>query len=145
MHRRTVVDERGSTSLELVIWGLALLLLMSLVIFGGRVAQAGLTVESAAGEAARAATVAANRAQAGARAHDAAEQAFTSAGLRCSSVSVSVDTSQWTRPEGQPARVSATATCQVALSDLVGISLLPGSRTVTASASSALDRFRVRS
>ena len=144
MHRRTVVDERGSTSLELVIWGPALLLLMSLVIFGGRVAQAGLTVESAAGEAARAATVAANRAQAGARAHDAAEQAFTSAGLRCSSVSVSVDTSEWNRPAGQPARAEATVSCRVALGDLIGPGLIPGSRVVSSTATSALDTFRTR-
>ena len=49
MHRRTVVDERGSTSLELVIWGPALLLLMSLVIFGGRVALAVLAAMLSAG------------------------------------------------------------------------------------------------
>lgn len=136
--------DRGSTSLELAIWAPVLLLLMSVVIFAGRVAQAGLTVEAAAGEAARAATVAANRAQADSRAQAAAAAAFTSAGLHCSSVEVTVDTSQWTRPAGQPARVSATVACRVALADLVGLSI-PGSRVVTGSASSALDRFRVRS
>ncbi len=99
--------DRGSASLELVIWGPVLLLIVSVIIYAGRVAQAGLTVESAAGEAARAATVADNRAQANTRAEAAAAAALSSAGLKCASVSVSVDTSEWNRPAGQRPRSRA--------------------------------------
>jgi Flp pilus assembly protein TadG len=136
--------DRGSASLELVIWGPVLLLIVSVIIYAGRVAQAGLTVESAAGEAARAATVADNRAQANTRAEAAASAALSSAGLKCASVSVSVDTSEWNRPAGQPARAEATVSCRVALGDLIGPGLIPGSRVVSSTATSALDTFRTR-
>lgn len=136
--------DRGSASLELVIWGPVLLLIVSVIIYAGRVAQAGLTVESAAGEAARAATVADNRAQANTRAEAAAAAALSSAGLKCASVSVSVDTSEWNRPAGQPARAEATVSCRVALGDLIGPGLIPGSRVVSSTATSALDTFRTR-
>lgn len=144
MRSPRLIEERGSASLELVIWGPALLLLLTLVIFAGRVAQARLTVEAAAGEAARAATVVGNRAEAGSRATAAAEDALSSAGLQCASVSVAVDTTQWERPAGQLARATATITCNVDLDGLIGVGI-PGSKTVQASASSALDTFRSRS
>ena len=142
--RRSPPADAGSASLELVIWGPVLLLIMGVIVFAGRVAQAHLTVEAAAGEAARAATVANSQVQARTQAQAAAAAALSSAGLRCASVSVSVDTSQWARPAGQPARATATISCRVGLGDLVGASI-PGSRVVTGSASSALDTYRVRS
>ena len=140
---RQLADERGSASLELVIWGPVLLLLLAVVVFAGRVAQAGLTVDAAAGEAARAATAADNRAQAISRARDAARTSFESAGLKCSTVDVSVDTSQWARPSGQAAIASATVSCQIELGDLVGLSV-PGTKTVSSTATSALDTYRQR-
>lgn len=140
---RHLADERGSASLELVIWGPVLLLLLGVVIFAGRVAQAGLTVDAAAGEAARAATAADTRAQAISRARDAAHTSFESAGLKCSTVDVSVDTSQWARPSGQAAIASATVSCQIELGDLVGVSV-PGTKTVSSTATSALDTYRQR-
>ena len=140
---RHLTDERGSASLELVVWGPVLLLLVTVVIFAGRTAQAGMTVDAAAGEAARAATVADDRAQAVSRAREAAQASLESAGLKCSTVDVALDTSQWARPPGQAATASATVSCRIELDDLVGVSV-PGTKTVSSTATSALDTYRQR-
>jgi Flp pilus assembly protein TadG len=136
--------EAGSASLELVIWAPVLLLVAAVIVLAGRAAQATQAVEVAAAEAARAASAAGTQVQATARAKSAANAALSSAGLRCSSTSVTVDTSEWSRPAGTPARVSARIGCRLGLSDL-SIPGVPGSKDVSATASSALDVFRVRS
>ncbi len=136
-------NDRGSATLELAIAAPVLLLLITLVIVAGRVAQAHQVVEAAAGEAARAATAAGGVASARAQADAAVAAALDSAGLACQSTSTQVDTSQWALPVGRPARVTATVTCQVRLSDLA-MPGLPGSRLVTGSAGSALDTYRFR-
>lgn len=135
--------DTGSASLELVIWAPVLLMIAGLIVIAGRVAQATQTVEVAAAEAARAASAAATRTQAAARAAAAAQSALSSAGLRCGRTSVDVDTAQWSRPAGTAARVRATIACRVDLAD-VTVPGIPGSRLVTATASSALDLYRAR-
>jgi Flp pilus assembly protein TadG len=134
----------GSASLELVIWAPVLLLVAAVIVLAGRVAQATQAVEVAAAEAARAASAAGTHAQATARAESAATAALSSAGLRCSSTSVTIDTTEWSRPAGAPARVSAQVDCRLGLADL-SIPGVPGAKDVSATASSALDRYRVRS
>lgn len=54
-----------------------------------------------------------------------------------------IDTSQFSRPPGEPATVSATVTCRVQLSDLA-IPGLPGSREITETVESPLDTYRMR-
>ena len=137
-------DERGSATLELVIWAPVLLIIGSVILLAGRVAQASQTVEVAAAEAARAASAAVTVAQARSQAQDAAEASLASSGLRCGRTAVDIDTSQWRRPPGIPARVAATIHCDLSLSDLA-IPLAGGTRTVTGSASSAIDTYRERS
>ncbi len=134
----------GSASLELVIWAPVLLLLAAVIVLAGRIAQARQAVEVAAAEAARAASAAGTHAQATTRAKSAANAALSSAGLRCSSTSITVDTSAWSRPAGTPARVSARIGCRLRLSDL-SVPGVPGSKDVSATASSTLDVYRVRS
>lgn len=136
-------SDRGSATLELVVWTPALLLLVALVIVAGRIAQAHQVVEAAAGEAARAATAAGDEGSARAQAHAAAAAALDSAGLRCQSTTATVDTSQWGLPPGTPARVNASVSCRVSLGDLA-LPGVPGSRNVTAQASSSLDVYRAR-
>jgi Flp pilus assembly protein TadG len=133
----------GSASLELVIWAPVLLLIAAVIVLAGRIAQATQAVEVAAAEAARAASAARTQAQATARAKSAATAALSSAGLRCSSTSITIDTSEWSRRPGTPARVSAQIGCRIGLEDL-SIPGVPGSRDVSATASSALDVYRVR-
>lgn len=134
----------GSASLELVIWTPVLLLVAAVIMLAGRIAQATQALEVAAAEAARAASAAGTHAQATARAKSAATAALTSAGLQCSSTSVTVNTSEWSRPAGTPARVSARIDCRLGLADL-SIPGVPGAKDVSATASSALDQYRVRS
>lgn len=140
---RRLQHERGSATLELVIWAPVLLIIASVILLAGRVAQASQTVEVAATEAARAASSAATVQQARSRALDAAEASLASSGLRCGRTAVDVDTSQWRRPPGTPARVQATISCDVSLGDLA-IPLASGTRTVTGRASSAIDTYRQR-
>lgn len=141
--RRCLRAEAGSATLEMVVWGPVLLLIASIIVLAGRTAQASQTVEVAAAEAARAASAANSEPQARARASAAVAAALGSAGLRCTTTSVTLDTSQWARTAGSPARVAATVRCHVALGDLA-IPGIPGTRTITGQGSSRLDTYRTR-
>jgi Flp pilus assembly protein TadG len=135
--------ESGSATLELVVWAPALLLVMSVVLLAGRVAQAHQTVEVAAAEAARSASSADTLGTARSSAREAADRALASSGLRCGATTVTVDTGEWNRLPGVMAKVGVTVSCRVALADLA-VPGLPGGRQVSASATSILDTFRVR-
>jgi Flp pilus assembly protein TadG len=136
-------DDAGSASLELVVLTPALVGLLGLLILAGRVAVAGNSVEQAADEAARSASIARRVAGARAAAEQGARRALAQQDLRCSRVTVALDTSGFTVPVGAPARVRATLTCTVDLSDLA-LPGFPGERTVTATAVSPLDTYRER-
>lgn len=135
--------DRGSSSLELVVLASGFLLFVGLVIFGGRVALAGQAVIQAAEEAARTASLARTQPEAARGAAGAARATLSQQNLACTGVDVGVDTSGFARPPGVPATVAATVTCVVALSDLA-LPGVPGSRTVTATATSPLDTYRER-
>ena len=135
--------ERGSMTLELAVLAPALLLLVGLLIIGGRVAIATGSVEAAARDAARTASIARTPAQASTDATATATTTLTAQGLQCSNTTVEVTTAGFAVPVGQPAQVSATVTCQVALADLA-LPGLPGTRLVIGAATSPLDTFRER-
>lgn len=135
--------DRGSTTLEFVIVAPAVLLILAAAIYAGRVMIAGQTVEHAASAAARTASIARTGPAAQASATAAAQDSLTEQGLRCSSTSVSVDTGGFARPPGTAATVTATVTCVVNASDLAAPGI-PGSHTVTATATSPLDTYRDR-
>ena len=59
------------------------------------------------------------------------------------STAVTVDTAGFAAPVGTPATVTATVRCVVNLADLA-VPGVPGTRTVTATASSPVDTFRER-
>ena len=135
--------DRGSASLELVIMAPALLLILGVAIYAGRVSSAGQTVEQAASAAARTASIARTGPAAQTSGDAAARDSLTQQGLRCSSTSITVDTSGFTRAVGAAAAVTVTVTCAVNTSDLA-FPGLPGSRTVTGTAVSPLDTYRSR-
>ncbi len=136
--------DRGSTTLELVVWAPGLLLMIGLLIVAGRVNSANAAVEQAAVDAARTASSA--RSAAGARdmAQASAEKTLAAQGLQCTTTTVVLDTSGFGSRPGQSATVTATVTCPVRLSDL-SVPGLPGSRTVSHTATSSIDTFRERS
>jgi Flp pilus assembly protein TadG len=136
-----VGGDRGSMTLELVVWAPGLLLLIGLLAVAGRVNSAHGAVEQAAVQAARTASIARTSAAASSQAQIAAEQSLAGQGLQCTRVTVTLDTSGFAAPPGQPATVSATVTCPIQLSDLP----FPGlTRTVSRTAVSSLDTFRER-
>jgi len=136
-------DDRGAVTLEFVVVAPALLALLGLLVMAGRVAIASNSVESAADEAARSASISRTASGARAEAEDGARRSLAEQGLQCSSVEVDVDTAGFAVPVGLPAQVHATVTCVVRLSDLA-LPGFPGSRTVTATAVSPLDTYRER-
>jgi Flp pilus assembly protein TadG len=136
--------ERGSTTLELVVWAPGLLLIVALVTVAGRVNSANAAVEQAAADAARTASIARSAGAAQSAAVESAQATLSGQGLQCTGTTVTVDTSGFSAPPGQPASVTATVSCPVRLADLA-VPGLPGTRTVTHTAASSLDTFRERS
>lgn len=141
---RRSVEERGSATLELAIVAPALLLLLSVTIVAGRVVSAASAVEQAAAAAARAASLAREARVAQGEAQRVAVSSMRDQGITCAPVSTRVDVTGFAVAVGRPASVSAEVRCTVPLADLA-VPGLPGTRVVSASATSPLDRFRTRS
>lgn len=143
MRARTQDRERGSVTLELAILGPALILVLGLLVLGGRVEVAASAVEHATAAAARVASLERSVAAAQIAAESAVERETTARDIRCVTTMVEVDTSGLTAPLGTSANVTVRTSCTVTMADL-GIPGLPGSRTISAEATSAVDRFRTR-
>lgn len=129
--------ERGSVAVETAIVAPVLLVLMLLVVYAGRAAQADADVRVAAGRAARAASTAAGPAAAAAAAHQVAGANLATAGINCREVSATVDTGQF-RPGGA---VSVTVACRVSNAD-IALLAVPGSRWSVADATQVIDLRR---
>lgn len=121
----------------------AFLLLLTMLVMGGRLAMAQQTIQSAASEAARAASLERGE-DAQQRGQDAAETFLADEGTNCSAMDVEVDTSgKESVPGDEDQFVNATITCEVALADLA-IPGIGGSRSVSATSSSPIDTYRER-
>ena len=135
--------DSGSAALELVLAAPLLVLFIGLVTYAGRIAIAGQSVEAAAAEAARTASISRDGATAAARARAAAADTLNRQGLNCLVTRVDVDTSAFAAPAGTPGTVTATVSCQVRLAGVV-FPGWPGTQTMDALASSPLDTYRER-
>ena len=140
---RSLRDERGSATIEMVLLVPAFILLLMMLIMGGRLALAQQSIQSAASEAARAASL-----ERGTDSEDrglaAAEDFLAEEGLDCSTVDVTLDADGKETEPGVPDQiVNATVSCEVPLADLA-LPGIGGSRAVSASASSPIDTFRER-
>jgi hypothetical protein len=107
------------------------------VLAAGRHTEASMQVTDAAAAAARAASVARTATDATHAAQDAVAAMMSGDPTGCHQPVVSVDTSTFT-PGGS---VTATVRCTVSFADLTGLGL-PGSDTVTATATEVLDQYR---
>lgn len=134
--------DAGNAALELVVLAPVLLFLLGLVIAAGRTSIAQGSVDAAARDAARQASISLTPQAAQAAALSSASAALSQDGLDCDPV-VTVDTSEFSVPVGEPATVSATVSCTVRLSDLL-VPGLPGSETLTSTFTSPLDPYRER-
>jgi Flp pilus assembly protein TadG len=113
----------------------AVLLLFGLVVAFGRATTASQHVEHAAAVGARAAAGAQTAGGAAALAADVVGRSLAQHGITCPPPAVE---GAFT-PGG---RVSVTVTCVVDLGDVTKFGLIPGSRTLTATASEVIDRTR---
>jgi Flp pilus assembly protein TadG len=128
--------EDGSAALELVLVAPALLLLLGVIIAGGRLVGAHEALDTAAGDAARAASIARDPTDAQAAATQAATRSLTDQGVTCTRLTVTVDTTRFS-PGGT---VSVTLACSARLGTFAPT--LSGSRRVSVHAASVLDPYR---
>lgn len=136
-------DQRGSAAVELTLAVPALMIILVLLVAGGRLWFARTSVSDAAYSAARTGSLARTAGGARSDAHAAADRSLATAGLRCASRSVGVDTGGFGVPVGTPATVDVAVTCVVPFADLT-LPGMPGSITLRANGSSALDTYRGR-
>jgi Flp pilus assembly protein TadG len=136
-------DDRGALSLEAVILFPVLILVLLLVIAFGRIGSAGNAVDTAARNAARAASLERTGGAASSAGSQMARSVLNQQGLQCTSTSISVSTGGFSAQIGEPASTTATVTCVVRLSD-IGLPGLPGSKTLTSSFTSSIDSYRQR-
>jgi Flp pilus assembly protein TadG len=141
--RRHLGRERGSAVIEAVIGVPAFILFVALIVFAGRVAIAHQAVQSAAADAARSASIARSQGAAQTEGNTAAATSLANQHVNCVSTTVTVYTSGFASPVGTPAKINATVTCDVNLSDL-SLPGVPGSKAITATMSSPLDTYRER-
>ncbi|MDG4803786.1 TadE/TadG family type IV pilus assembly protein [Micromonospora sp. WMMD980] len=149
--------DRGSVSIEVAVLAPAFIALMVLAGVAGRTAVADEAVESAAHDAARAASIARTAREGEQAAEKAARDQLNWSGLRCTAPpSLSLTGSVGGKPAafagayrsdpGVPATVTVTVTCTVSFDDLraPGLPGVPGGKTVSARFTSPLDTYRSR-
>ena len=134
-------DERGSAAIEAAVAGPAVVLMICLVILGGRVALAHQSVQTIAADSVRAASLARTASEARQAATTTMNTGFDQQ-LPCASRTLALDLAGFATPAGTPATVSATVSCQLTTAEL-GLPL-PGPITVTGTMASPLDTYRGR-
>lgn len=136
--QRRCGGERGSVATEFAIVMAAILLgFVALAIYGGRVVQAENDVQSAAQEAARAATLERDPAAADAAARTVATANLTHSGVSCPTPTVTVDLSRF-EPGGQ---VTVAIVCRTSFADLGSLGVAR-SRSFHATATEVIDTYR---
>ena len=139
----TTRDQRGAAAVELTLLVPALLLMLGLLVAGGRLWFARTTVNEAAQTAARAASLARSASAASSAGQDAGAQSLATAGLRCRTTSVSINTTAFGVPAGTPSTLTSTVSCVADFSDVL-LPGWPGSMELTGRGSAALDTYRGR-
>ncbi|WP_337007246.1 TadE/TadG family type IV pilus assembly protein [Microbacterium sp. LB12] len=139
LHRK----EEGSMSVELVMLAPVMVLVILLLVAGGRIALASNAAEAAANAAAREASLSRTTAEAQQDANAAAQTSMAQSGYACNTLDVLIDDSGLNVPLGQVGTVSGTITCTLNLSD-VALPGLPGTWTIERSATSPVDAYRER-
>jgi hypothetical protein len=142
--RQRWADDRGSSVIAIAGLAPILLLLIGAIAVGARVALADDSITGVAAAAARDASLADNPVQAEQVATRTAAATLAAQDLHCRKTTINVDTSGFAAPPGTPASIHVTVTCVVSFAD-IALPGLPGSHTLTDSASSPLDPYRVTS
>jgi len=135
--------DAGSSALEITVLAPVLLFIFAMAITAMRIEVADQAIESAAHDAARAASISRTEDQANTDARNTANASLNGDGIECRTLTVRVDTAGFGAPVGTPASVTVTVTCIVELSD-VSMPGLPGTKTLTATFVSSIDSYRGR-
>lgn len=134
--------DQGTLTLSTAIVVPGIILLLLLAVMAGRIATAHGAVESAANEAARAASISRTTTDAAAAARSTAD-AILGSNLKCVSLNITSNVAGIGAPVGTPAQVTVTVTCVVRLADLTPLG--QADRTITATGTSVVDPYRTRS
>jgi len=135
MRGRASGDRGDAGPLEMVILVPVVLLVFALVVAFGRTTTATEHVAHAAAVGARAAAGAQTAGGASVLATDVVAEALAQVGMTCDAPSVAGTFT----PGGS---VTVTVSCTVDLGDVSEFGMIPGSRTLTASATEVIDRTR---
>jgi len=135
--RLTATRDQGSSTVELTVATPLLVGLLLFVVLCGRLVEAQLDLDAAARSGARAASLARTVPAATADAEQAAMDTLAAHGVTCAQPSITVETGGL-QPGGA---VTVTVSCVVPLADLALIGV-PGTRTVSATSTSPVDRWR---
>ena len=141
---RTRRDERGAAAVELTLMVPALVLVLGLLVAGGRLWFARTAVVEAAQTAARAASLARTAGQANHDGQGAAAASLATAGLTCGNRTVIIGTGAFSVPAGTPATVTSVVECSVPFADIL-LPGMPGSIRLSSRGAAALDTYRGRS
>lgn len=129
--------ERGSVAVEVAVLAPALVALMLLVVFAGRVAHAEGQVQRASSEAARAASLRQSPDAAVEAARSTASSNLEASGFICRDLLTDVDTTRLV-PGGS---VTVTVRCVAAMDDVTLLGV-PGERTFVSRSVVVVDRYR---
>jgi Flp pilus assembly protein TadG len=126
----------GSIAVEAAVLAPVLLVLMLLVVYAGRAAQADADVRSAAARAARAASLTGDADAATAAARTTATANLATAGIDCRTADIAV-----TADIRAGGTVTVAVACQVSNTDLALLAV-PGTRWSRSSSTQVVDTFR---
>jgi hypothetical protein len=141
MRRREGHRERGSAAVEAVVGVPAFALFIGLIVFGGRAVVTHQSVQTAAADAARAASVERSSSSAREAALSAATASLSNQGIHCLDIDIAVDLREFRRTVGEAASISVSVRCRLDLSDL-SVPGVPGSRLIEATMTSPIDTWR---
>lgn len=144
-HHRPPHPDRdgGFVTIEVLLCSIVIIGVVALLMVGGRLALARSSVDQAAADAARAASLARVSEDALTAANQVANQVLQADGVDCDNPEVDVDTSAfYNTPAGELGQIQVTITCTVPFVPMPGI---PASHTITSTATSVLDTYVERS
>jgi Flp pilus assembly protein TadG len=137
VRRVIAAGDAGASSAELALATPLLVAILLFVVLCGRLASAQMDLNAAASSGARSGSIARTDATARAEAERTARETLAARGVTCQQTGVTVTTGGL-RSGGA---VTVTVSCTVPLSDLLLLGV-PGSRTVSATATSPVDQWR---
>lgn len=131
----------GSTTVELAVVTPLVLLVLTLLIAGGRLVTAHASLDNATAAAARAASLARTPATAASAADSTGAAVLAQHGLTCTDSSLQTDSTGMANGPGVGGQVTVTSHCRVPLADLLAPGL-PGSVPLSTEFASPIDPYR---